>query len=60
LLRREGWTKQELADMDKDANEERQAQQTTLAAALLEAKRQAAQGQSTDTTGTTGQGDQQA
>ena len=51
LLRREGWTKQELADMDKDANEERQAQQTTLAAALLEAKRQAAQGQATDTTG---------
>jgi len=59
LLRREGWTKQQLADMDKDANEERQAQQTTLAAALLEAKRQAAQGQSTDTTGQ-GQGDQQA
>jgi hypothetical protein len=58
LLRREGWTKQELADMDKDANEERQAQQTTLAAALLEAKRRAAQGQATDTTG--GQGDQQA
>jgi hypothetical protein len=50
LLRKEGWTKQDLADMDKDASAERQAQQSTLAAALLEAKRQAAQGQATDTT----------